>query len=175
MTVTNEQLAELLSGIAKAQQAIIDAVERADGGWKNNHLIPLLNVAANMRQPEPRLLDLPARILLRYQGRAAIDNASILADLERLFSQPVAGAPVDASAATAPAAPRFAARAAPAPAGAVPAAAAAAATAAAPAAVAPRPAPGAPASPAPMAAAAPTARPAAPASGGSELDFSSKS
>lgn len=171
MTVTNEQLAELLSGIAKAQQAIIDAVERADGGWKNNHLIPLLNVAANMRQPEPRLLDLPARILLRYQGRAAIDNASILSDLERLFSQPVAGAPVDASAATAPAAPRFAARVAPAPAAAVPAAA----TAAAPAAVAPRPAPAAPASPAPMAAAAPTARPAAPASGGSELDFSSKS
>ena len=170
MTVTNEQLAELLSGIAKAQQAIIDAVERANGGWKNNHLIPLLNVAANMRQPEPRLLDLPARILLRYQGRAAIDNASILVDLERLFSQPVAGAPGDASAATAPAAPRFAARAAAAPAAAAPAATAAAA----PAAAAPRPAPPAPASPAPMAAAAP-ARPAAPAAGGSELDFSSKS
>ncbi|MBM3347270.1 MAG: hypothetical protein FJY55_12340, partial [Betaproteobacteria bacterium] len=126
MSVNNEQLAELLSGIAKAQQAIIDAVERADGGWKNNHLIPLLNVAANMRQPEPRLLDLPARILLRYQGRAAVDSATIVADLERLFSQPVGATPVDAAAATAPAppaaataaaAPRPAAPAAPTPGG----------------------------------------------------------
>ncbi len=172
MSVTNDQLAELLSGIAKAQQAIIDAVERAEGGWKNNHLIPILNVAANMRQPEPRLLDLPARILLRYQGRAAVDNASIVADLERLFSQPVGGAPVDASAATAPAAPRFAARVAAAPAAPAPAAT----TATALAAVAPRPVPAAPTAPTPMAAAAPVARPAAPAaSGGSELDFSGKS
>ncbi len=160
MTVTNEQLAELLSGIAKAQQAIIDAVERAEGGWRSNHLIPILNVAANLRQPEPRLLDLPARILLRYQGRVAVDNASIVADLERLFSQPAGGAPVDASAATAPAAPRFAARVAAAPAAPAPAAT----TATAPAAVAP------------MGTAAPVARPAAPvASGVSELDFSGKS
>ncbi len=123
MSITNEQLAELLSGIAKAQQAIVDAVERAQGGWRNNHLIPILNVAANMRQPEPRLVDLPARILLRYQGRAAVDSATIIADLERLFSLPPEGAPVDASAATAPRPPRFAARAAaPAPAPAVAAA-----------------------------------------------------
>ena len=61
MSVTNEQLAELLSGIARAQQAIIDAVERSDGGWKNTHLIPVLNVAANMRQAEPRLVDAEPR------------------------------------------------------------------------------------------------------------------
>ena len=80
---------------------IIDAVERSDGGWKNTHLIPVLNVAANMRQAEPRLIDLPSRILLRYQGRAAVDSATILADLERLFSQPIGGAASDPAAATA--------------------------------------------------------------------------
>jgi hypothetical protein len=165
MSVTNEQLAELLSGIAKAQQAIIDAVERAEGGWKNNHLIPILNVAANMRQPDPRLVDLPARILLRYQGRAAVDSAAIIADLERLFSQPVDAPPVDAAAATAPAPPRFAARtaaAAPAPAAAAPAAAATA-----------TPRPAAPPAPAATLARAPAA-PAAPAAAGSELDFSKR-
>ena len=102
MSVTNEQLAELLSGIARAQQAIIDAVERANGGWKNAHLIPILNVAANMRQADPRLIDLPSRILLRYQGRAAVDSATIIDDLERLFSQPITSTAVDPSAATAP-------------------------------------------------------------------------
>lgn len=173
MSVTNEQLAELLSGIAKAQQAIIDAVERAEGGWKNNHLIPILNVAANMRQPDPRLVDLPARILLRYQGRAAVDSAAIIADLERLFSQPVDASPVDASAATAPAPPRFAARtaaAAPTPAAAASATASTAEPTAAPTA-SPRPA--APPAPAAPLARAPAA-PAAPAVAGSELDFSKR-
>ena len=161
MSVTNEQLAELLSGIAKAQQAIIDAVERAEGGWKNNHLIPILNVAANVRQPDPRLVDLPARILLRYQGRAAVDSAAIIADLERLFSQPVDAPPVDASAATAPAAAASATASTVAP-----TAAPAAASTAAPRPAAP-PAPAAPLARAPAA-------PAAPAAAGSELDFSKR-
>jgi hypothetical protein len=103
MSISIEHLAELLSGIARAQQAIIDAVDRANPGWRNTHLTPLLNVAANMRQAEPRLIDLPARILLRYQGRAAVDTAAIIADLERLFAQPVGGAAADPAAAMAPA------------------------------------------------------------------------
>src|SRR5690606_6276422 len=73
MTISTEHLAELLAGIARAQQALVDAIERSDAGWRNTHLIPVLNVAANMRAPEPRLIDLPSRILLRYQGRAAVD------------------------------------------------------------------------------------------------------
>jgi hypothetical protein len=50
-------------------------------------------VAANMRAGDPRLLDLPSRVLLRFQGRAAVDNAVIKADLERLLSgsAPAAG------------------------------------------------------------------------------------
>ena len=86
MNLTTDQLAELLAGIAKAQNAIIDAVESANGGWRNTHLIPKLSVAANMRTAEPRLVDLPSRVLMRYQGRAAVDNAVIKADLERLLS-----------------------------------------------------------------------------------------
>ena len=84
MNLSAEHLAELLAGIARAQAAIIDAVERAEGGWRNAHLIPILTVAANVRQAEPRLLDLPSRILLRTQGRAALDLGAIKADLERL-------------------------------------------------------------------------------------------
>ena len=79
-----QQLAELLSGIGNANNAILDAFERAHPGFKSTHLAPVLNVAANMRSAEPQLLDLPARILLRYQGRVAIDTAVIRADLDRL-------------------------------------------------------------------------------------------
>ena len=114
MSITNEQLAELLAGIAKSQQAIIDAVERANGGWRNNHLSPLLTIAANLRSADPRLLDLPSRILMRYQGRAALDLAAIKADLDRLTSgaasaAPAAAAPVAAAPAPAAAAPAEAA------------------------------------------------------------------
>lgn len=97
----NQQLAELLSGIAKANNAILDAFERAHPGFKSTHLAPVLNVAANMRLAEPRLVDLPSRILLRYQGRVAIDTAVIRADLDRLTvtttPSPLAAAAADDS------------------------------------------------------------------------------
>jgi hypothetical protein len=105
MSITNEQLAELLAGIAKSQQAIIDAVERANGGWRNNHLSPLLTIAANLRSADPRLLDLPSRILMRYQGRAALDLAAIKADLDRLTSGAASAAPAAAAAAPVAASP----------------------------------------------------------------------
>ena len=82
--MNNQQLAELLAGIAKANNAILDAMDRANPGFKSMHLAPVLNVAANVRTAEPRLIDLPARILLRYQGRAAVDVDAIRADLDRL-------------------------------------------------------------------------------------------
>jgi hypothetical protein len=80
------QLAELLMGIAKAQNAVIDAVERAQPGFKNNHAVPILTTAANVRAAMPRIQDLPARILLRMQGRAAFDIAQIQQDLEAAFA-----------------------------------------------------------------------------------------
>ena len=101
MEISSEYLADLLIGIAKAQTAIIDAVERANPGFRNTHAVPLLQVAANMRAGDPRLIDLPSRVLLRMQGRVALDNAAVVADLERL-AKGAPQAPSDASAATAP-------------------------------------------------------------------------
>ena len=173
MNISTEHLVELLSGIARAQAALADAVERGDPGWRNSHLVPILSVAANMRSPDSRLIDLPSRILLRYQGKVAPESAAIVADLERLLAMPAQGPSYDPSApaAMSPAAARFAAKHAAAPAAAVaPAAAPAPRPAAAPAASAP-----AQAAPSPASAAAPP-RPAAPsAAPGDNLDFSKPS
>lgn len=141
----NTQLAELLMGVAKAQAAIIDAIERAEPGFKNNHAVPMLTTAANVRAAVPRIQDLPARILLRMQGRAAFDIAQIQQDLEAAFaSDGVApGASAEPGANLAPAAMRAAARA--------PGAASAAATERA------------------------AAAPAQTAAGGNDFDFTAKS
>ena len=101
MEISSEYLADLLIGIAKAQTAVIDAMERANPGFRNTHAVPLLQIAANMRAGDPRLIDLPARVLLRMQGRVALANAAVVADLERL-ARPQPPAATDASAATAP-------------------------------------------------------------------------
>ena len=101
MDISSEYLADLLIGIAKAQTAVIEAMERANPGFRNTHAVPLLHVAANMRAGDPRLIDLPARVLLRMQSRVALDNAAVRADLERLVRPASPGTGV-ASAATAP-------------------------------------------------------------------------
>ena len=105
--MTNEQLAELLSGIAKSQNAILDAVDRALPGFKATHLAPVLNIAANMRAAEPRLIDLPARVLSRMQGRVVADMNQIVADLDRLLDGAIApaAAPIAAPAAAPASAP----------------------------------------------------------------------
>ncbi|HUX23385.1 MAG TPA: hypothetical protein VMV87_02090 [Burkholderiales bacterium] len=111
--MNNTQLAELLMGIAKAQAAVIDAIERAEPGFKNNHAVPILTTAANVRAAVPRIQDLPARILLRMQGRAAFDVAQIQQDLEAaLASDGVSpGASAEPGANLSPAEMRAAARA----------------------------------------------------------------
>jgi len=81
MTISVEQLAELLAGIARSQQAIIDAIESESGGWRSAHLLPKLNTAANMRLANVRLMDLPSRVLLRSQSRVPMDVATITRDL----------------------------------------------------------------------------------------------
>ncbi len=108
----NTQLAELLMGIAKAQCAVIDAVERAQPGFKNNHAVPILTTAANVRASVPRIQDLPARILLRMQGRAAFEVAQIQQDLEAAFASDGVspGASAEPGANLSPAAKRAAAR-----------------------------------------------------------------
>jgi hypothetical protein len=86
MELTTDQLADLLIGIARAQNAVIDAVERIEPGFRSTHAVPVLNVAANMRAGDPRMIDLPSRLLLRLQGRVALDPVLVKADLERLAS-----------------------------------------------------------------------------------------
>jgi hypothetical protein len=86
MDLSSDHLADLLIGIARAQNALIDAIERAEPGFRSTHAVPILNVAANTRVGDPRMIDLPSRILLRLQGRVAIDPAVVKADLERLVA-----------------------------------------------------------------------------------------
>lgn len=99
MEISSEYLADLLIGIAKAQAAVIDAMERSSPGFRSTHVAPLLQIAANMRAGDPRLVDLPSRVLLRTLGRVAPDNNTVRADLERLNNpqpQAASGAASDA-------------------------------------------------------------------------------
>ena len=110
MNLTIEQVAELLAGIARSQQAIIDAIESESGGWRNTHLLPKLNTASNMRLATPRLLDIPSRILLRSQGRIPMDVATITRVLEEATgglpaTPPATAAPIATPIATPVAAP----------------------------------------------------------------------
>jgi hypothetical protein len=86
--ITTQQLAELLVGIARAQQAIIDAVESQRAGFRA-HLAPALQTAARIRNTAhaPTLMDLPARVLLAHQGRGGPDLAQIARDLEVLLKE----------------------------------------------------------------------------------------
>jgi hypothetical protein len=93
--VTTRQLAQLLIGIARAQQAMIDAIESQRAGYKLSHLAPVLTTAAKIRNTGhvPTLMDFPARILLAHQGRNPPDLAQVLRDLEALLSgRPIAPA-----------------------------------------------------------------------------------
>ncbi len=109
MNITVEQLAELLAGIARSQQAVIDAIEGESAGWRNRHLLQKLNVAANLRIPDPRLLDIPSRILLRSQTRVPMDNETIARDLRLALSAVATATPVAAlTASLAAAAPALA-------------------------------------------------------------------
>ena len=88
MNVTTEQLAELLAGIARAQTAIIDAIESNEGGFRNAHFVPKITTAANMRLKDARLIDIPSRILLRSQSRVPMPPEQILKDLETALNLP---------------------------------------------------------------------------------------
>jgi hypothetical protein len=144
--VTTEQLLQLLIGVARTQQAIVDAVEGQRAGFKMNYFDAALERTAKLRnmQHAATLQDFAARVLMQCQRRTGPDEAQLLKELEAMLS----GVPVAPPApVAAPAAPRPAA-AAPAPAAAAPAAR-----------PAPAPAPSAPAA----AVAPPAAKPAAPA------------
>ena len=159
MSITTQQLAELLIGVARSQQAIIDAMEGLKAGFKGTYMSPALDSVAKIRSTgrAVTLQDFPARVLVQCQGRAGPNLEQIVKDLDDLLAgkvtTPSAIAPATARAAAA--APRPAAPAAP------------AATAA------PQPVVGAPApaASAPAAAGAPAPKPAAPGGADNDLDM----
>src|SRR6187455_1249412 len=118
MSITTQQLAELLIGVARSQQAIIDAVEGMKAGFKGTYMSPALDSVAKIRSTgrAVTLQDFPARVLVQCQGRAGPNLEQIVKDLEDLLAgkitTPSAIAPATARAAAA--APRPAAPAAPA-------------------------------------------------------------
>ena len=85
--VSNQQLAELLVGIARAQQAIIDAIESSKAGFKGSHLSPALMNVARVRDTHRalQLSDLPARVLMQCMGRNGPNVEQIARDLEALI------------------------------------------------------------------------------------------
>jgi hypothetical protein len=93
MQITAQQLAELLTGIARAQAAIIQGLENELAGVRSGRIIPALHNVAHLRDhPNPTLTDLPSRVLLSTLGRAVPDTAGLVRDLERLFAAPAAPA-----------------------------------------------------------------------------------
>jgi hypothetical protein len=102
--VTTQQLAELIIGIARSQQAIIEALESQKAGYRGTHLAPALDNAAKSRvTTRPLTLqEFPARVLMQCMGRAGPNVESIARDLEALLSgQPVTAAAPGAGGATA--------------------------------------------------------------------------
>ena len=99
--ITTQQLAELIIGIARSQQAIVDGVESLKAGYKSGHLAPALDYAAKSRvTTRPLTLqEFPARVLLQCMGRAGPNVEQITRDLEALLSgQPASGAPASTAA-----------------------------------------------------------------------------
>jgi hypothetical protein len=103
--ISAQQLAELLTGIARAQAAVVSGLENEMAGIRSGRVVPAVQNVAHLRDhPEPTLVDLPVRVLLASMGRTGPDPAAIARDLERLLSgaAPAAAAPA-ASPAAAPA------------------------------------------------------------------------
>ena len=120
MNLTTHQLAEILIGIARSQQALIEAIESMKAGFKGTYLAPALDSVARIRSTgRPlSLQEYPARVLLQCQGRAGPNVEQIVRDLEELLSgkaaTPSAVAPATARAAAAAGVPAVSAASSPA-------------------------------------------------------------
>lgn len=103
--ITTQQLAELIIGVARAQQAIVDGVESLKAGFKSGHLGPALDYAAKSRvTTRPLTLqEFPARVLVQCMGRAGPNVEQITRDLEALLSGQVVAPAEPAPVAAAPA------------------------------------------------------------------------
>ena len=99
MEIKTQQLAQILLGIARAQQAVIDALENSKAGFKSTHFRPAIETAARLRSNRAEsLADFPSRLLLQMMSRTAPDTDSVIRDLEKLLAAPTTTAPASASA-----------------------------------------------------------------------------
>jgi len=91
--LTTHQMAEMLIGIARTHQAVIEAVESLKAGFKTTHLAPALDNAAKIRvTTRPLTLqEFPSRVLLQCLGRAGPNVETIARDLEALLAAHGAG------------------------------------------------------------------------------------
>ena len=103
--ITTQQLAELIIGVARTQQAIVDGVESLKAGFKSSHLGPALDFAAKSRvTTRPLTLqEVPARVLLQCMGRAGPNVEQLTRDLDALLGGQTATPAAPAPAAAAPA------------------------------------------------------------------------
>jgi hypothetical protein len=103
--ITTQQLAELIVGVARTQQAIVDGVESLKAGFKSGHLGPALDYAAKSRvTTRPLTLqEFPARVLMQCMGRAGPNIEQLTRDLEALLGGHAATPTASAPAADAPA------------------------------------------------------------------------
>ncbi|MCC7079393.1 MAG: hypothetical protein IT530_01870 [Burkholderiales bacterium] len=85
--LNSHQLAQVLVGIARAQQAIVDAIESAKPGFRSTHLSPALINVARVRDTRRglQLADLPARVLLQCMGRNGPDVEQLARDLDAII------------------------------------------------------------------------------------------
>ncbi len=85
-TLTHEQLAELLLGVARSQLAMADAVESLKAGFKSTHLRNNVESAARIKMNRPETLaDFPSRLLLQMLGRNAPTQEAVTAALKALL------------------------------------------------------------------------------------------
>ena len=95
--VTTQQLAQLLLGIARAQNAMVEALENSKAGFKSTHFRPSIETASRIRSNLPEsLADYPSRLLLQMLGRTAPDTDRVMRDLEALLNRPSSAAPAAA-------------------------------------------------------------------------------
>ena len=89
---TTHQLAELIVGIARMAQAVVEATESQKPGFKGSHLAPTLdNIAKTRVTNRPLTLqELPARVLIQCMGRAGPNVEQVARDLEALLGAPPA-------------------------------------------------------------------------------------
>ena len=86
LQVSAQQLAELLSGIARAQAAVVLGLETATPGTRSNYVLPAIQNVSHLRDhPNPTLIDLPVRMLLSYMRRVGPDIDAVARELERLL------------------------------------------------------------------------------------------